>query len=50
MAKSVEVYLIAKGQDKYLTNTPPDREDPSYAAWKLKDAQIRLRMWNSMKF
>ena len=28
-AKSVEVYLMAKGQDKYLIDAPPDHKDPS---------------------
>ena len=33
-AKFVEVYLTAKGQNKYLTDAPPDPKDPSHAAWK----------------
>ena len=40
---------MAKRQNKYLIDAPLDRKDPSYAAWKLKDAQIRLHMWNSMQ-
>ena len=50
-AKSVEVYLMAKGQDKYkyVTYVPPDREVPTFVAWKAKDAQICIRLWNSME-
>ena len=31
-AKSVEVNLMAKGQDKYLIDDPPNHKDYSYAA------------------
>ncbi|GFZ16047.1 hypothetical protein Acr_25g0004560 [Actinidia rufa] len=48
-AKSVEVYMMAKGLDTYLTDAPPDYKYPSYATWKVKDARIRLRMWNSIE-
>ena len=47
-AKSVEVYMMAKGIDTYLTKAPPDRKDPSWATWKVEDDRIRLRMWNIM--
>ena len=30
-AKSVEVYMMAKGLDTYLTDAPPDHKDLSYA-------------------
>ena len=30
-AKSVEIYLMAKGQDNYLIDAPPDLKDHSQA-------------------
>ena len=38
LAKSVQVYLLAKGQATYLTDDPPDSKDPSHKAWEKKDA------------
>ena len=32
-----------------MTETLPDREAPTFAAWKAEDAQIRIRSWNSIE-
>ena len=40
---------MAKGQDKYLIDAPPDHKDPSYATCKLEDAHIRLCLWISVE-
>ena len=31
-----------------MTDAPPNSKDPTHAAWKAEDAQIRVRLWNRM--
>ncbi|GFZ01653.1 hypothetical protein Acr_15g0002620 [Actinidia rufa] len=38
-----------RGQEKYVTDAPPYREAPTFAAWKAEAAQIHIRLWNSME-
>ena len=48
-ANSIEVYMMAKGLDTCLIDSYLDSKDPSYVIWKVEDARIRLRTWNSME-
>ncbi|XP_077249163.1 uncharacterized protein LOC143888606 [Tasmannia lanceolata] len=46
--RAVCIYLLGRGKVRFLEQSPPDVEDPTYANWEQEDAVIRSFLWGCM--